>query len=65
MMRRTQSIFFTLLLLCSTLPLSAQGTAEVWINKAVSLYSASTKRATTSVVSYSWRATTTISTPKR
>ena len=38
MMRRTQSIFFTLLLLCSTLPLSAQGTAEVWINKAVSLF---------------------------
>ena len=37
-MRRTQSIFFTLLLLCSTLPLSAQGTAEVWINKAVSLF---------------------------
>ena len=36
-MRRSQSIFFTLLLLCCTLTVSAQGTAEVWINKAVSL----------------------------
>ena len=36
-MKRSQSIFFTLLLLCCTLTVSAQGTAEVWINKAVSL----------------------------
>ena len=36
-MRRSQSIFFTLLLLCCTLTVSAQGTAEVWTNKAVSL----------------------------
>ena len=35
MMRRFQSIFFTLLLLCFTLPSMAQGTAEVWLNKAV------------------------------
>ena len=34
-MRRFQSIFFTLLLLCFTLPSMAQGTAEVWLNKAV------------------------------
>ena len=36
-MKRSQSIFFTLLLLCCTLTVSAQGTAEVWINKTVSL----------------------------
>ena len=35
MMRRFQSISFTLLLLCFTLPSMAQGTAEVWLNKAV------------------------------
>ena len=37
-MRRFQSIFFTLLLLCFTLTVSAQGTAEVWINKAISQF---------------------------